>query len=418
LVAFALACSVFALGIGPIGARPAGSDHVTITLLTPVNGQPAFDVLIANFERVYPNITVNPTYVPSTTVLDQLQTVELGAGGGPDLLDVTPGCGSPHAVCALAKLGALAPLVSKRWTQWSMPGVISLSEYDHALYAFLTTVGPQGVFTNDGLFRKLGLAVPQTFEQLLAVCQRAKADGTVALELDGAAQLDFEELIMNLAVETVYGKDPRFVVEQKAGKASFDRTAGWRRALQDVIDMNNAGCFEPGASGTPQAAAIAQFAQGQALMIDLSSGIKGLIDADSPQFSYSFHPFLGGAGPVATFVHMGIGVGVNAHSSPQNQAAAQAFIDFIARPKQNALYAQIKGSLSQYEFLHKQIPGFMSSFAPVFANNAFEMDPSQNWWNPNVLLAIEQDEVGLLTGQTTVDDVLNAMDAAWKQGPA
>ena len=27
--------------------------------------QPAFQVLIPNFERVYPNITVNVTYVPS-----------------------------------------------------------------------------------------------------------------------------------------------------------------------------------------------------------------------------------------------------------------------------------------------------------------------------------------------------------------
>ena len=28
------------------------------------------------------------------------------------------------------------------------------------------------------------------------------------------------------------------------------------------------------------------------------------------------------------------------------------------------------------------------------------------------------DGLGLITGQTSIDDVLNAMDAAWKQGPS
>ncbi len=60
---------------------------------------------------------------------------------------------------------------------------------------------------------------------------------------------------------------------------------------------------------------------------------------------------------------------VNAHSSAQDQAAAQTFVDFIARPKQNALYAQLTGGLTQYEFLKGQIPDFMSDFAPVFSEH-------------------------------------------------
>jgi hypothetical protein len=46
------------------------------------------------------------------------------------------------------------------------------------------------------------------------------------------------------------------------------------------------------------------------------------------------------------------------------------------------------------------------------------MSPLQTWWNPNVGLALEQDGVGLLTGQSTVDGILAAMDAAWQQGPS
>jgi hypothetical protein len=46
------------------------------------------------------------------------------------------------------------------------------------------------------------------------------------------------------------------------------------------------------------------------------------------------------------------------------------------------------------------------------------IDPAVNWWNANVVGVMTQDQLGLLTGQTTIDGMLTAMDAAWKQGPS
>src|SRR5262249_23733477 len=108
---------------------------------------------------------------------------------------------------------------------------------------------------------------------------------------------------------------------------------------------------------------------------------------------------------------------INAHSSPEKQAAAQTFIDFIARPAQNALYARVQGSLTQREFLKQELPSFMQPMASVLANHTYTIDPLQTWWNANVGLTLQTDAIGLVTGQLTVDEVLQAMDAAWKQGP-
>ena len=74
--------------------------------------------------------------------------------------------------------------------------------------------------------------------------------------------------------------------------------------------------------------------------------------------------------------------------------------------------------MTQYEFLKQQIPSFMSAMAPVFKQHAYVVDPTQSWWNADVLYALEQDGIGLFTGQETPDSILQAMDAAWKQGPA
>ena len=181
------------------------------------------------------------------------------------------------------------------------------------------TSTPYGVFTNDDLFKKLGLTIPQTFSQLLTVCQKAKADGTAAILL-GAAN-PFTTLIANLAVATVYGKDKTWPAELRAGKVTFDGTSGWHQALQEFIDMSNAGCFEPGATGTSITTALAEFAQGQGLMAPDLSSFKGNIDASSPQFAYSFHQFPGGTDPnqTRTLVNLGTSVGRQRDQGPASR---------------------------------------------------------------------------------------------------
>jgi raffinose/stachyose/melibiose transport system substrate-binding protein len=155
-------------------------------------------------------------------------------------------------------------------------------------------------------------------------------------------------------------------------------------------------------------------------MYAVTSVSKGLIDAAAPQFTYSFRPFPAATSAQTTsvLVTLGPGFSINAHAGPAARAAARTFIDFYARPKQSALAARLGGSLTQYEFLHGQLPSFMSpTFESAFAAHHYVVSPSANWWNGDVLLALQTDAIGLITGQETVDGVLQAMDDAWNEGP-
>jgi raffinose/stachyose/melibiose transport system substrate-binding protein len=403
--------AVFALGVSASEARPARSDQVTISMLAHGSQEVGWNALLKSFESAYPNITVNPTYA-SIAGLEQLETTELAAGTAPDLLFVSPGCGTPVAVCELAKAGDLAPMIKVPWAKRSLPLVTSLEKRHGALYAFQPVVSPHGIFTNDGLFARLGLKVPQTFSQLLAVCKKAQADHTVAMDLVATSPTTLGSMILGLATPLVYGQGAHWTAALKAGTVSFDGTAGWRQALQELVDMNNAGCFEPGVAGNSDPL----FAQGQALMSPAASDQKDGLDPAN--FSYTFHPFPATTAPgqPLAFLELGPAVGVNAHSSAQNQEAAQTFVDFIARPTQDRLYAQITGGLTQYEFLKGQIPAFMSDFATIFNDHEYVVQPLLALGNPNVPLVFQQDAFGLLTGQQTPDSMLQAMDAAWKQG--
>jgi raffinose/stachyose/melibiose transport system substrate-binding protein len=419
LVGAIATAAALSLGVGANEARPAASgDALTIRMLVNASAKPAYDVLIPNFERVYRNVDINVTYTSSVAETYQIETTQLAAGNAPELLQTSAGCGTPIAVCTLAKSGHLAPMVKKPWAKRSLPLVTSLNKYGPGLFSFTPIVAPHGVFTNDDLFRKLGLKIPQTFSQLLTLCRKAKAAGTVAVILPGLSVTFVTYVVADLAVATVYGKDKHWAAALRAGKTTFSGTRGWHEALQRFVEMNNAGCFQPGVTGTHPNSAFPQFAQGRGLMLTSLSSFRGNVEVADPSFRYSFHPFPGGTGPdqTRTFLLPSSSLGVNAHSSAGNQAAAQSFIDFIARPKQDALYAQITGGLTQYEFLKGQIPGFMSDFADVFKERRYVLYPIASWWNANVLLALQQNQIGLITGQRSIDDVLHAMDDAWKQG--
>ncbi len=398
-------------------AQPMQSAQITLSMLALPSQQAGLSVMVANFERVYPNISVQVTYAPS--VASSLETTELAAGNAPDLLTTLPGCGSPIAVCELATAGDLAPLVKAPWTKRSIPLATSASKHGAVLYAFAPDLSPYGMFVNGPLFARLGLKIPRTFSQLLDVCQQAKAAGMTAITLDPGV-LDLSFLLTELAVPTVYSPDPMWLEEVKAGKDTFDGSAGWHRALQEFLELNQAGCFQPGATGYSTQTAEALFAQGQGLMFPGISSFGGPIQADDPQFQYSFHPFPGAskAGAASTYLNLNPSISVNAHSSPQNQAAAIEFIDFMGRPKQDAVYAGTRGSLTQYQFLKDDLPSNMTTFTSVFAGHAYVINPQEKWWNADVLGALEQDDIGLITGQESIDDILNAMDAGWKQGPS
>ena len=90
--------------------------------------RPQGHVLVANFERVYPNIPVDVTYNGSFTGLSQLEVTELAAGSAPDVLTTFPGCGTLMSVCVLARAGDLAPMVNKPWAKRPLPIVTSLSK--------------------------------------------------------------------------------------------------------------------------------------------------------------------------------------------------------------------------------------------------------------------------------------------------
>src|SRR3954463_9146959 len=98
-------------------------------------------MVIANFERAYPNIRVEATFAPTTPTLYQLLRTQLAAGNAPDYFVTYPGCGTPISVCVLAKAGHLASMGNKPWAlKRSVPLVTAKDKQGKVLFAFTPIV--------------------------------------------------------------------------------------------------------------------------------------------------------------------------------------------------------------------------------------------------------------------------------------
>lgn len=424
VAAVLLLAAALTVGVSSVAARPeakaAATASGTITMLLDGQQEVAWREIFANFEKAYPSITVNPTYVPTSSSILELLPTELAAGNAPDLLETIPGLGTTVSVQTLAKDGYLAPIVKPAWNKYTIPLIAPLDSYKGSIYAFEPDVDFYGLFWNTALMSKYGLKIPTTFPQFLSLCSKAKADGVVANAFAGspAAVATGTTYITTIAGGTVLSSDPNWDAQRATGKVTFAGTPGWHTAVQDLVTMANDGCFETGYQGISSPQAIADFAAGQELSFGVSSGNAGGITADNPNLQYVMYPFPSGTSSKTKEAEVNPDFSLSINAKSTNRAAALTFINFLARPGQDALYAKLLGVVTQVSYKENVLPPILAGFKKAALKGQVVVGPISGWWNSSVLGALLTDASGIPTGQISPDAVLAAMDTAWDLGPS
>jgi raffinose/stachyose/melibiose transport system substrate-binding protein len=174
--------------------------------------------LLAAFSQKYPNIEIkfDPTNPPDYNAALRLQ---LQSGIGPDLMyarsydtgvglfkdgffaDVTDLPGLKKVYSDLAR----APWADEKGRSFAVP----FCAVSH------------GVYYNVDLFKKLGIAVPQTWEDLIAACKKIQAAGVTPIANGLADQWDINEVVMmNILPNYIGGAEGRLAYE--SGKTKFN----------------------------------------------------------------------------------------------------------------------------------------------------------------------------------------------------
>jgi raffinose/stachyose/melibiose transport system substrate-binding protein len=412
------AALALALTVGLSTAAAARNATVTISVSALAGSQEApLNAVASNFKKAYRNIDVKIQYYPVATYGQVLYT-QFQAGNAADVVYGSPGTGNANSLLPLGTAGHLLDLSKRAWAK-RVPGGSSRQLFwvGKKLYAAPVDATAVGLIYTASVFNGAGLKIPTTWSRLLSYCAQAKAKGLVGINISGANPQNTGITAIALAANDVYAKDPNWDAKRTAGKVTFAGTPGWHKTLQRIIDMKNAGCYADGAAARTTPASQQDWAAGHiAGYAGPGNAIAGLL-AVAPQYQVKMFPFPADkAADTHVVLSYGNAFGVNAHSPTAVRNAALKFIDFIEREGQDRLLANKQGnpSLVQVATLQK-LPSTVADMAPLFKAKRTRPLSNQFWPTAQVYANLASGVQGLLTGQSSIDDVLKSMDDVWSK---
>lgn len=171
--------------------KATAAEPVTITLwdnYTDPTQSKAMDQIITNFEAQNAAIKIKRSPMK---VEDQRKLIKpaLTSKEGPDIFAYDSG---PGYLGVLAKAGLVLDLTpfseSLGWNERFPAWIQERNTFDSKLYGIGTQVEMLGVYYNKKIFSELGVSVPTTYEEFLAICQKAKEKNITAISLDDKDQ--------------------------------------------------------------------------------------------------------------------------------------------------------------------------------------------------------------------------------------
>lgn len=400
------------VGLSAASAKPKAT--VTISVLEVTTGQTASELINTNFERVYPNIQLKVTFLPSNQV-SQLVTTELQAGNAPDVFYVAPGSGA-QGLWNLAHNGKLLAMTGQPWVKRIYGAVKKYVTYKGTPYGWPVSVTPHDPIANPTLLAKLHLSIPTTANQILADCKTIKAAGLIpfaqSFNTVAGGIIAGRQLYSNY----VYNHDPNWDAERYAKKVTFASSPLWKNALQFFVDMKNAGCFSPGIVGTSRIEQYTQFATGQAVFSMITGGEIANIQAINPNVPLEMFNMPAGNNPKDDYVQAFAGIVLAGNKATKNPTAVKDFISFYARAEQSTLWAKVGGGIAPFDATRGIVPPVMKALTPEFKAGHLDSSHEEEWPNGDVFQSIANGMTGLLTGQTTIPQVLATADKYWNEG--
>jgi raffinose/stachyose/melibiose transport system substrate-binding protein len=405
-IAFTAACS------GGVGAASGGSK--TIRLSSVATERPGMELVIKEFQKQNPGVKFTTSYSDTEPYQATLRT-QLSAGTAPDVFFAWPGNGNSGAIEVLAPTGYLADLSGRPWVSQIPAGARPVTMVGGRTYIVPETFVGIGALYNQQALAQVGAQPPKTWTELLAFCAAAKAKGKVAFALGDQTDWVTQLVDYALVATTVYATDKSFDTRLKAGTATFARS-GWLTAMNKYLQMNRQGCFSKDPLGTSVDDAVAQLASGKAVaMIQVTSEL-GQVKQQAPAGTrFGMFPVPATDDPSQTAMPGAAGGAYAVNAKATNKALATKFIDFLATPAAQNLYATATGNL------------------PTIPNAAFKVDPAlqplvtyqkagktvpfmdQLWPNPDVQQAHFTGVANMFSGKHTPDQVLHQMDAAYRK---
>jgi raffinose/stachyose/melibiose transport system substrate-binding protein len=337
---------------------------------------------------------------------------QIQGGNAPDVFVVSPGAGQENAVLPLAEAGFVEPL-SDDSAALIPEGNEALFQVDGKTYAQPTDIIPVGMLWNVGAASDAGVDVPQDIDALIDSCEPLTGEGKSFFAIAGSVPPNPGLMTMAISASRVYAATPDWNQQRADGDVTFADDEGWQETLQTVIDLNEGGCFQPGAAGGGFDAITQGITQGTSLSAFVPAGAATELMNATPGLELNIQAFPpASGGDPFLLASPNYALAVSAESDDATKQAAEDFLAWLAEPEHAAEFVEVSGGVA--------ITGPDENLSPVFepvsdllTNGDYVALPNLEWPNPAIYDALATGVQGLISGQGDVQAVLEAMDQAW-----
>ncbi|MFY9927764.1 MAG: extracellular solute-binding protein [Streptosporangiaceae bacterium] len=405
----ATACSSSSSGSG------SGQEPQTITFA--INNASGTETYFQNaaktYEQAHPGVKITIQQLPAESY-PQAITTRLQGGNAPDVFEAESGSGQTDSIQPFAKAGLLLPLTDPALKTELEPAGLSQFQYNGKIYAVSLGSAVNGIVYNDAMAKASGvtLTAGSTFSNVLQGCATAKSKGKSLFGLAGSVPQNTGILALEIATSAVYGSDPNWDAQRTANKVTFAGTPGWTTTLNSVVQLYKAGCFQAGAQSAGFDALTNGSSRGQLFGFFAPSGAAHDINAASGgHVSLVALPFPAPSGQTWASVSSDVSMAGSAHTKSPKLVAS--FLSYLASPAGQKILASGSG---YFPVGTTDVSALSAPYKPVasmITSRQYRNFPTIDWPNGKVYTDLGNGVQGLLTGQTTVKQVLQQMDSDW-----
>ena len=399
---------------GDEGGGSEGGADSSFSFAIPASptGAPAPFQTLAEEYAEESGVEVEVISLPSENYGVTLRT-QLQGGNAPDSMVVSPGSGQDQAVLPLAEAGLLEPLGEASATVVT-DASRDLVYLDDQQYGQPTDLVAIGMIWNPTAASDAGTQLPSDIDALIDSCAGLTGDGKSFFAIAGSAPPNVGLMAQSISATRVYAETPDWNDQRADGSVTFADTEGWTDTLQTILDLNEAGCFQPGAAGGGFDAITNGIAQGTSLSAFTPGGAVAELMRNVPGLTLEIQPFPpAGGGEPYILASPNYAVAITAASEDPQKQAAQEFFDWLAEPENAARMAEVAGNVPIAGIEDATLPAQYEPVKTLIQEGDYVPLPANVWPNPAIYDAMASGVQGLIAGQGDVQSVLESMDQAW-----
>lgn len=330
--------------------------------------------LIAEYEESHPGVTIEMT---TSADADTILSTRMASDDTPDIFTASPNSElfskvDSGYVMDLSDTGIMDHIQQGAREQW---------KYNGGEYAATISYNCSGIWYNKDIFEKLEMEVPETWEELMELCQKLESSGYTPFVSAGKEVSITDRYLQVFLASTMGDAYADFQQDSKAG--TIDAEKGYGESLKKMAEkmLQMVSYSQEDILGTDQDSATANFANGEGAMMIGGSWLLASIRSANPEMNVAMMPIPGDTAEETNTCAFPGDLSLSIAQDTEAKEEAIEFVKWMTSAETATKYAKQEGNPSCISGVDYVAEEFKELYETYVTTNKFILNPDCDWTN-------------------------------------